>query len=111
VVGKGEGKGKIHIRTSREGESVRIEIADSGTGISEPIRHRVFDPFFTTKEVGKGTGQGLAIARTTVVAKHRGSLTFETEVGKGTTFTIRLPMDGEEPELGARQGKEEQSGQ
>jgi PAS domain S-box-containing protein len=111
VVGPRGGKGTIRIRTSREGDMVRIDIADTGSGIPESIRHRVFDPFFTTKEVGKGTGQGLAIARTTVVAKHRGSLTFETEVGKGTTFTIRLPMDGEEPELGARQGKEEQSGQ
>jgi len=75
---------------------VRIDIADTGSGIPESIRHRIFDPFFTTKEVGRGTGQGLAIARTTVMAKHRGSLTFETEVGKGTTFTIRLPIDGEQ---------------
>ena len=55
---------------------------------------RVFDPFFTTKEVGKGTGQGLAIARSVIVTKHGGTLTFESEVGKGTTFTIRLPING-----------------
>jgi signal transduction histidine kinase len=86
--------GTIRIRTSREDNLARIDIADSGCGIPEAIRHRVFDPFFTTMEVGKGTGQGLAIARSVVVTKHGGTLTFESEVGKGTTFTIRLPMDG-----------------
>jgi signal transduction histidine kinase len=80
---------------------VRIDITDTGSGIPEPIRHRIFDPFFTTKEVGKGTGQGLAIARSTVVAKHGGSLTFDTEMGKGTTFTIRLPIESLSPSLGA----------
>jgi signal transduction histidine kinase len=73
---------------------VRVDIADSGSGIPEVIRHRIFEPFFTTKSVGKGSGQGLAIARSIVVTKHHGSLTFETEMGKGTTFTIRLPIDG-----------------
>ncbi len=113
VVGKTGGKGTIRVRTSREGESVRIDITDTGSGIPESIRHRIFDPFFTTKEVGKGTGQGLAIARSTVVTKHRGALTFETEVGKGTTFTVRLPIHGERPELsaGGPEGKEEQGGQ
>ena len=70
----------------------RIDIADTGAGIPEAIRHRIFDPFFTTKGVGKGTGQGLAIARSIVVTKHGGTLTFDSEVGKGTTFTIRLPI-------------------
>jgi signal transduction histidine kinase len=93
--------GTIRIRTSREDNLVRIDIADSGSGIPEAIRHRVFDPFFTTKEVGKGTGQGLAIARSVVVTKHGGTLTFESEVGKGTTFTIRLPMDGADGTDGA----------
>ena len=93
--------GTIRIRTSREDNLVRIDIADSGSGIPEAIRHRVFDPFFTTKEVGKGTGQGLAIARSVVVTKHGGTLTFESEVGKGTTFTIRLTMDGADGTDGA----------
>jgi signal transduction histidine kinase len=75
---------------------VRVDIADNGSGIPEVIRHRIFEPFFTTKSVGKGSGQGLAIARSIVATKHRGSLTFESEVGKGTTFTIRLPT-GDSP--------------
>lgn len=74
---------------------VRIDIADTGAGIPEAIRDRVFEPFFTTKKVGKGTGQGLAIARSVVVTKHGGSLDFETEMGRGTTFTVRLPIDGQ----------------
>jgi PAS domain S-box-containing protein len=94
VVSQGETKGTIQIATRREGDLVRIDIADTGSGIPESIRHRIFDPFFTTKAVGKGSGQGLAIARDIVVTKHHGSLTFESEVGKGTTFTIRLPIDG-----------------
>jgi signal transduction histidine kinase len=99
VVGQGGSKGTIRITTVREGDLVRIDIADTGSGIPEAIRHRIFDPFFTTKEVGKGSGQGLAIARSIVVTKHRGSLTFESAVGKGTTFTIRLPI-GDSPQAG-----------
>ncbi len=57
-----------------------------------PSEARIFDPFFTTKEVGRGTGQGLAIARSVVVDRHQGSLTFDSEVGKGTTFFIRFPL-------------------
>jgi signal transduction histidine kinase len=93
VVGKGGSKGTLRIKTCQEGDSARIDIADTGSGIPEAIRQRIFDPFFTTKEVGKGTGQGLAIARSIIVTKHHGSLTFESAVGKGTTFTIRLPID------------------
>ena len=87
-------KGRITVRTEHEGPAVRIEIEDTGCGIPEAIRERVFEPFFTTKEVGRGTGQGLAIAQSIVVDKHGGTLTFESEVGRGTTFTIRLPIDG-----------------
>jgi predicted ATPase/signal transduction histidine kinase len=94
VVGTSGAKGRITVRTVHEGGRVRIEIADTGCGIRPAIRDRVFDPFFTTKEVGRGSGQGLAISRSIVVDKHGGSLTFESEVGKGTTFTIRLPVDG-----------------
>jgi signal transduction histidine kinase len=89
---QGNGKGVIGVRTVRLGNTVEIRISDTGTGIPEAARGRVFDPFFTTKEVGKGTGQGLAIARSVVVDKHQGEISFETEMGKGTTFIIRLPQ-------------------
>jgi two-component system NtrC family sensor kinase len=87
------GLGKITVRTRLDGDAVEISIGDTGTGIPQAARDRIFDPFFTTKEVGKGTGQGLAIARSVVVNKHGGTLRFETESGKGTTFFIRLPLD------------------
>ena len=87
-------KGLIRVCTRVLGEQIEISIADSGKGIPVEVRSRIFDPFFTTKEVGKGTGQGLAIARTVIVDKHGGTLHFETEVGKGTTFFIRLPIAG-----------------
>jgi signal transduction histidine kinase len=61
------------------------------------VRAHVFTPFFTTKEIGRGTGQGLAIAHTVVVTKHGGTLDFETKEGKGTTFIIRLPIEGLPP--------------
>jgi two-component system NtrC family sensor kinase len=90
---KGTGtKGQIRVRTTRENGAALITISDTGCGIPEANRARVFDPFFTTKEVGRGTGQGLAIARSVVVERHKGRLTFESEVGKGTTFYIRLPL-------------------
>ena len=73
-------------------DTVLISITDTGAGIPEEIRAKIFDPFFTTKEVGRGTGQGLAIARSVVMERHKGTLTFESEVGKGTTFHIRLPV-------------------
>lgn len=85
-------KGKIRVRTAREESTALVTISDTGCGIPEANRARVFDPFFTTKEVGRGTGQGLAIARSVVVERHKGTLTFESEVGKGTTFYIRLPL-------------------
>jgi PAS domain S-box-containing protein len=90
----GPDKGKITVQTRRCSEWAEIRIKDTGTGIPEKIRARIFDPFFTTKEVGKGTGQGLAIARSVIVDKHGGSLHFETEDQKGTTFIIRLPIAG-----------------
>jgi signal transduction histidine kinase len=86
------GKGAITIGTSHVGDFVEVRIADTGMGIPESIRHKIFDPFFTTKEVGKGTGQGLAIARSVVVDKHGGTIAVDSAVGKGTTFLIRLPL-------------------
>jgi len=87
-------KGRIGVRTRLEGGMVVIAISDTGTGIPAGVREKIFNPFFTTKEVGKGTGQGLSIAYDIVVNKHGGSLTFETEVGHGSTFYIRLPTGG-----------------
>jgi PAS domain S-box-containing protein len=89
-------KGKIRVRTVAEGKTVLVTITDTGCGIPEGIRTKVFDPFFTTKGVGRGTGQGLAIARSVVVERHKGTLTFESEVGKGTSFYVRLPVESEE---------------
>ncbi len=95
VVGKaGSGKGKIRLQTRNCLDWIEIRIQDTGTGIPEKLRARIFDPFFTTKEIGKGTGQGLSIARSVIVDKHGGSIHFETEEGKGTTFIVRLPHDG-----------------
>ncbi len=95
VVGKGGlEKGKIKVQTRNCPDCVEVRIQDTGTGIPEKVQPRIFDPFFTTKEIGKGTGQGLAIARSVVVDKHHGSIHFETEQHKGTTFVIRIPKDG-----------------
>ena len=86
------GKGLIRLSTCIRDGWLEIRVADTGGGIPEDVQDRIFDPFFTTKKIGKGTGQGLAIARSVVVDKHQGTLRFETEVGKGTTFIIQLPL-------------------
>jgi PAS domain S-box-containing protein len=90
VEGSGD-QGAITISTRQDGDWVEVRVADTGTGIPEKIRSKIFDPFFTTKQIGKGTGQGLAIAHSVVVDKHGGAIACETEVGRGTTFIIRLP--------------------
>jgi signal transduction histidine kinase len=87
------GRGRITIRTKHEGGWAEVRVEDTGTGIPVEIRDRIFDPFFTTKEVGQGSGQGLAIAHSVIVDKHKGTIHFETEIGKGTAFTIRLPLE------------------
>ncbi|MEP7074273.1 MAG: ATP-binding protein, partial [Acidobacteriota bacterium] len=93
TIGEGSSeKGTINISTSRNGDFAEIRISDSGSGIPEDIRKKIFDPFFTTKEVGKGTGQGLAISHTVIVEKHKGTISVESEMGKGTTFVICLPV-------------------
>jgi signal transduction histidine kinase len=88
------GRGTIRVVTRDDGPDLVIEIADNGTGIPQSLRDRIFEPFFTTKPVGKGTGQGLSIARTLIVDRHGGRLSLDSEVGVGTTFTIRLPAAG-----------------
>lgn len=85
-------KGKISISTKQSGDFAEIVIQDSGTGIEPDVAERIFEPFFTTKDVGKGTGQGLAIAHNVIVEKHRGSIDVESEIGVGTIFSIQLPL-------------------
>jgi PAS domain S-box-containing protein len=85
--------GLLTVSTRSDGASIYVDISDTGTGIPDSIRNRIFDPFFTTKGVGKGTGQGLAIAYNVVVEMHKGRLYFDTNEGMGTTFHIVLPLN------------------
>ncbi|MBN2715928.1 MAG: PAS domain-containing protein [Deltaproteobacteria bacterium] len=86
-------KGVIRIETKAAIDGVTIVFSDTGCGIPANIIDRVFDPFFTTKEVGKGTGQGLSMAYTTVVEMHAGTINVQSSPGKGATFTIHLPNE------------------
>ena len=95
---EGQHRGKLAVKSSVDGDHVVISVSDTGGGIPLDIQQRIFDPFFTTKEVGRGTGQGLAIARAIVVDRHGGSLSFDTVAGQGTTFVIRIPIDGPRPQ-------------
>jgi signal transduction histidine kinase len=103
---KGEGsgeKGLISVSTELIGKEVELRIRDNGSGIPKAVAGRIYDPFFTTKPVGKGTGQGLAIARSVVVDKHGGSIRFESELGAGTCFFVRLPIAGAGSTVGIQQ--------
>jgi PAS domain S-box-containing protein len=97
--------GTITVRTRRDRDDVVISVGDTGVGIPNDVRDRVFDPFFTTKEVGKGTGHGLALARSVVVDRHGGALTYDSVVGAGTTFHVRLPIGGVRNPLAAGAGR------
>ncbi len=85
-------KGLITVQTRADGDHVEVRVTDTGTGIPEAVRPRIFELFFTTKGIGKGTGQGLAMIYGSIVNRHGGTVTFETEVGRGTTFIIRVPL-------------------
>jgi two-component system NtrC family sensor kinase len=88
------GPGKIVLRTKRiDDERVAVEIADNGKGIDEAGLKKIFDPFYTTKEIGKGTGLGLSISYR-IIKEHGGEIEVDSEVGKGTTFRIILPIEG-----------------
>ncbi len=91
------GGGRIVIRTAAVDGAAEVHVSDNGGGIPDDIRENIFDPFFTTKDVGKGTGQGLAISRDIITKKHGGQLRCDTVPGEGTTFVIRLPLDDAEP--------------
>ncbi len=95
--------GKLTVRTRLDEDEVEISIGDTGAGIPETVRDKIFDPFFTTKPIGKGTGQGLAIAHSVIVNKHGGKLRFESECGTGTTFFIRLPINAPEADANSNQ--------
>ncbi|HVY49873.1 MAG TPA: ATP-binding protein, partial [Minicystis sp.] len=90
VAARSKERGRIRVATSRSGDDVLITVDDTGGGIPPAIRERIFEPFFTTKGPGRGTGQGLALARG-IVERHRGSISFESHGGVGTTFVVRLP--------------------
>ena len=103
-------RGVIRVRSWLEDPSVCIEIGDNGQGIAMDDRPRIFEPFFTTKPVGKGTGQGLAISRSIVIDKHGGSLSFDSEVGRGTCFLIKLPLQAPSARGVASEGAESAHG-
>jgi signal transduction histidine kinase len=101
TAGKSATRGIIRVRTGWDGHGrVFASVRDNGPGIAEENRSRVFQPFFTTKAPGVGTGQGLSLARTIVEERHGGILDFETALGLGTIFTIRLPLGGRPSETG-----------
>lgn len=85
-------RGVITVSTRLDGDSIEVRIGDTGTGIPQSIRDKVFNPFFTTKPVGIGTGQGLYLVHNIVCKRHGGTVHFDTNVGTGTTFVIRLPI-------------------
>jgi PAS domain S-box-containing protein len=85
------GRGRITARTWADDASVYISVADTGTGMPDAVAEHIYEPFFTTKALGKGTGQGLSIARATVVIRHGGTIDFTTKAGEGTTFIVRIP--------------------
>ena len=87
-----EAKGTITLRTRQVDEWVEVRVEDTGRGIPLEIQDRIFEPFFTTKDVGKGTGQGLALAHTVVVRKHGGQIRCESTPNEGATFVVRLPL-------------------
>ncbi len=91
------GRGTITLTTGRSDDMVWIKIADSGKGIEPAHLKRIFEPFFTTKPIGIGTGLGLSVSYS-IVRRHGGSIDVESEVGKGTTFTIRIPIVGQRPD-------------
>jgi PAS domain S-box-containing protein len=87
-----EKHGRIRIKTRADNGYVEIKISDTGPGIPKENLHRIFDPFYTTKDVGKGTGLGLNVAYN-IIKKHHGKIDVKSDVGKGTTFTVRIPTE------------------
>jgi two-component system, NtrC family, sensor kinase len=97
----GSRRGLITVRTRQEGAAIVVEIEDTGCGIPAGIVDRIFDPFFTTKPIGRGTGQGLSLARNVVEQRHAGRITVDSQVGRGTLMRIVLPFDAAEAQVAA----------
>jgi signal transduction histidine kinase len=93
-VGETGARGNIRVTTRDEAEDLVILVHDDGIGIAPHIATRIFEPFYTTKPVGKGSGQGLSLARSLVVERHGGQISFDSLPGAGTTFRVRLPIAG-----------------
>ncbi|OQY59562.1 MAG: hypothetical protein B6245_06055 [Desulfobacteraceae bacterium 4572_88] len=89
---------RITLKTGKEGHQIRIEVQDNGPGMPENIRKRIFEPFYTTKGVGVGTGLGLSVSFFIVTNNHKGTISAESEPGKGTRFIVRLPIENAEGE-------------
>jgi signal transduction histidine kinase len=81
----------VRVHTKREGDEVVVRVHDNGTGIAEAVQQKIFQPFFTTKPSGEGTGLGLSLSYDIVVQGHGGALEVASQLGAGTTFTLRLP--------------------
>ena len=86
-----EKDGLIHVKTRHSSEHVVVEVSDNGCGIPEEKQSQIFDPFFTTKEIGQGTGLGLSMAYS-IIKNHHGKIEVQSELGKGTTFSVYLPI-------------------
>ena len=86
-----KGEGSITIATEEDEKNLYVKISDTGSGIPPDVVSKIFDPFFTTKDVGKGTGLGLSISYS-IIKNHQGKIEVESQVGKGTTFTLTLPF-------------------
>jgi signal transduction histidine kinase len=87
-------RGRITVATLLDGDDVVVRFSDTGCGIPDEVRSKIFDPFFTTKDVGRGSGQGLPLVRGVVQEGHGGSVSVDSVVGQGTTFTVRVPLHG-----------------
>ncbi|MFT6963559.1 MAG: signal transduction histidine kinase [Flammeovirgaceae bacterium] len=90
-----EGKGKVIIKTWKEGDIAYVSVSDNGSGMNESTKAKIFEPFFTTKDVGEGTGLGLSISHG-IIEKHNGTIRVESQLGRGTSFIVGLPIDKEE---------------
>jgi signal transduction histidine kinase len=94
AIGETGRRGVITVATALDGEEVVVRVRDTGAGIPDDVRPKIFDPFFTTKDVGRGSGQGLPLARAVVQEGHGGTLEVESVPGEGSTFSVRIPVDG-----------------